>query len=38
MLSLEIIEALTNDVQFVDLASDFSVKLIPLGTKVNDIL
>jgi hypothetical protein len=59
VLGLEVIEALTNDIKFIDLTGDwidglferkfeigwndweeqtFSVKLIPLVTKVNDVL
>jgi hypothetical protein len=38
MLGLEVIEALTNDVEFIDLAGDFGVKLIPLSAEVNYVL
>jgi len=38
MLSLEVIEALTNDVEFINLAGNFGVKLVPLATKEDNVL
>jgi len=38
VLSLEVIKALTDDVELVDLTGDFGVKFIPLIAEENHVL